>query len=71
MSREEQKQRSSTELEQLDYEDTLVNLNMLMQQYGCRQAMTDFRDAFPEMFAELVIQINRIPPKDKVAALLR
>lgn len=60
-----------TELEKLDYEDALVNFNSILEQNGCRQALLDFRNAFPAMYQELVIQIGRIPPQREVAALLR
>lgn len=62
---------SKSEIEQLDYEDVLVSLNSLLEQYGARKVFTDFRDAFPKMYEELVIQINRLPPQGQVAALLR
>lgn len=62
---------SKQELEQLDYEDVLVNLNSIFEQYGVRQAMMDFRDAYPKMFEELGVQIDRLKPKAQVAALLR
>ena len=60
-----------SELEKLDYEDALVNFNSILEQNGCRQTLLDFRDAFPAMYHELVIQIGRIPPSNQVAALLR
>ncbi len=68
MSKQE---RNSQELQQLEYEDVLVGLNSVCEQYGCRAVMMDFRDACPKMFEELVIQINRILPDKHVAALLK
>ena len=59
------------EIEQLDYEDVLVNLNSLFEQYGCREVLKDFRRSYPHMFEELVIQINRLKPDGQIAALLR
>lgn len=60
---------SKEQLEQLDYDDTLVMLYSVCQQYGAREVLVSFRDAFPEMFDELLVQINRIPPKPKAALL--
>jgi len=59
------------ELETLDYEDSLVLFNSSCEQYGARQVLVDFRDAFPDMFKEVEIQIERLKPQPKVAALLR
>jgi hypothetical protein len=59
------------ELEQHEYEDTMVMLNSMCEQYGCRAFMKDFRAGFPAMFEEMHIQINRLKPEGKVAALLR
>lgn len=58
-------------MEQIEYEDTLVNLNSILEQYGCRSVLLDFKDAFPHMYNELVVQIGRLPPNGQVAALLR
>ena len=59
-----------TDLEQLDYDDTLILLHSACQQYGAREVFKDFRHNFPEMFEEITIQINRLPPPNR-AALLR
>ena len=59
------------ELEQLEYEDALVMLNSMCQQYGAREVLKDFREAYPDMFGEVLIQINRLGPDRHVAALLR
>ena len=59
------------ELEQHEYEDTLVMVNSLFEQYGVRAVLTDFRDHYPKMFEEVVAQVNRIAPTFKVAALLK
>jgi hypothetical protein len=67
----ELEQQSVREMEQLSYVDTLVNLNGMFEQYGCRTVLKDFRDAFPEMFKELAVQLTRLPPDKEVAALLR
>lgn len=58
------------EFEQLEYDDALVSLFSVCQQYGVRQVFADFRSAFPEMFTEIEAQINRLPPENR-AALLR
>jgi hypothetical protein len=68
----QQLEQSKKELAQLEYEDTLVQLNSFFEQYGCRQVMKDFRDVYPRMFEELVVQIDRLKPgNQQVAALLR
>lgn len=58
-------------LERLEYEDALVLLNSMCQQYGAREVLKDFRDAYPDMFQEVLVQITRLDPGKKVAALLR
>lgn len=58
------------ELEQQEYEDTLVMLNSMFEQYGVREVMKDFRDSFPQMFEELTVQIDRLAPPAR-AVLLR
>jgi hypothetical protein len=60
-----------TELEQLELEDTLVDLNMLFEQRGCREVLKTFRAAFPAMFDELLLQINRLTPEKQIPALER
>lgn len=62
---------SSSELQQLEYEDTLVQLNSCCQQYGCRAVLIDFRDMAPKMFEELMVQGNRLIPKQQLARLLQ
>lgn len=61
----------SKELEQLDYEDAIVNFNSIMEKYGCRTVLSDFRDAFPRMYEEVIAQIGRISPNGTIPALLR
>ncbi|CAB4240617.1 hypothetical protein UFOVP39_24 [uncultured Caudovirales phage] len=58
------------EEEQLQYNDLLVELASLMQQYGTRRVMMDFQTHYPAFFQEMKVQINRFPEKS-VAALLR
>lgn len=60
---------SKQEIEQLDYDDALVSLYSVCQQYGVRDVLDSFRSCFPDMFEEIVAQINRLPQK-QVAALL-
>jgi len=57
--------------EQLDYDDALILLYSVCQQYGAREVFKDFRHAFPDMFDEVVVQINRLGPERKTAALLK
>jgi hypothetical protein len=59
------------ELEQIEYNDTLVALNSCFEQYGVREVLKDFRNSYPAMFEELVVQMTRLTPQAKVAALLR
>lgn len=66
-----QEEVSRQELAQLAYEDVLVSLNSLFEQYGTRQVLASFREAYPDMYEEVVIQINRLPPQRQVPALLR
>jgi hypothetical protein len=60
---------SKQQLEQLEYDDTLVSLHSLCQQYGAREVLKDFREHFPEMFTELLVQINRLTPPPKAVLL--
>jgi len=62
---------SSREMEQLAYEDVLVQLNSLLEQYGAREVLKDFHVAYPRMFEELSVQLHRLTPDKRVAALLR
>lgn len=59
------------EQEQLSYNDVLVDLNSLLEQYGTREVLKDFRTSYPAMFEELSVQIGRLGSDAKVAALLR
>lgn len=61
---------NNPEMEQINYDDSLVSLHSVCQQYGARKVLRDFREAFPEMFAEILQQINRLP-RDDLPALLR
>jgi hypothetical protein len=60
---------SKEQLEQLEYDDAIVSLYSVCQQYGAREVLSSFRDAFPEMFDEILVQINRLPPKPKAFLL--
>lgn len=62
---------TKAEIEQLDYDDSLLCFYTACQQYGAREVLKDFRNAFPDMYEELLIQINRLGPQGKVAALLK
>lgn len=57
--------------EQLDYDNVLLDLFHSCKEYGCRNVLIDFRQAFPDMFEELLIQGNRLKPEKPIAALLR
>lgn len=59
-----------TEQDQLNYNDFLVELASMIQQYGVRRIMTDFQEHYPAFFQELRVQVNRLPERP-VAALLR
>lgn len=59
------------ELEQIEYNDTLVSLNSCFEQYGVREVLKDFRTSYPQMFEELMVQLTRLTPTTKVAALLK
>lgn len=54
---------------QLDYDDSILSLYSVCQEYGCRRVLLDFRTAFPEMFHELEIQIKRLPDENLPALL--
>jgi hypothetical protein len=60
-----------TELDQIEYNDTLVALNSCFEQYGVREVLKDFRNSYPQMFEELMVQLHRLTPTNKVAALLK
>lgn len=60
---------SNNILQQLNYDDALLSLYSICQDYGCRRVLEDFRDAFPEMFREIEIQIRRLPPENLPALL--
>ena len=59
------------DIEQYEYEDTLVMMNSSFEQYGVREVLKDFRTSYPKMFEELVVQLGRLTPAPHVAALLR
>jgi hypothetical protein len=58
------------ELQELEYNDTLVNLISSMTERGVRRVLNDLQTYYPTMFEEIRVQINRFPEKP-VAALLR
>ena len=60
-----------TELEQLEYDDALVAFNSIIEQFGARQVLLDYKNAYPEQYKELHTQINRNSPPNQIAALLR
>jgi hypothetical protein len=59
------------ELEQIEYNDVLVGMNSAFEQYGVREVMKDFRNSYPKMFEEMVVQLARLTPTTRVASLLR
>lgn len=59
------------ETDMLEYNDVLVDLHSAFEQYGCRRVLGDFRDAYPEMFIELVVQINRLPNQRQTPSLFK
>jgi hypothetical protein len=61
----------SKELEELDYFDALLALYDACVQYGARKVLQDFHVQFPKMFEEVLVQINRIEPEEKLPALLK
>lgn len=62
---------SKKELEQLDYDDSLLALYTSCMLYGARKVCEDFHRQFPQMFDELLVQINRVLPEEKLPALLK
>lgn len=66
--KEELQKISQLTVEQMQYEDALVMFHSVLEQYGCRTVLKDFKDAFPKMFEEMKVQIHRVQP---TAALLR
>jgi hypothetical protein len=60
---------SKTEIEQLEYDDALIVLFSVCQQYGAREVFRDFRASFPDMFQEILVQVNRLPPENLPALL--
>lgn len=59
------------ETDMLEYNDVLVDLHSAFEQYGCRRVLGDFRDAYPEMFTELLVQINRLPNQRQTPVLFK
>lgn len=59
-----------TELEQLDYDDALLGWFTACTQYGVRKILEDFRFSFPDIYDEMVIQINRGNDERKIPILL-
>jgi hypothetical protein len=57
--------------ENLDYDDTLLQFYTACHQYGVRNVLIDFRRAFPDMFDEVNVQINRLKPERQVPSLLK
>lgn len=69
--KKEQLQISEQELEQMVYEDALVMFNSYMEQKGARRVLQDFKQAFPQMFEEVMVQGDRLISEPRKAALLR
>jgi hypothetical protein len=57
--------------EQLDYDDALLAFFSVCQQYGARKVLSDFRSLFPDMYEEVLVQINRLGPYGQIPALLK
>ncbi len=57
--------------EQLDYDDALLQFYTICTQYGCRNVLKDFRQAFPDLFQELSVQLNRLTHEKQEPALFR
>lgn len=57
--------------EQLDYDDALLQFYTACTQYGCRNVLIDFREAFPDMFNEFMTQATRLKPEKQEPALFR
>lgn len=60
-----------TENEVLDYVDLLATLAGTIEQFGARRISKDFRDFYPELFEELLIQALRVQKERQIAALLK
>ncbi|MDE3022302.1 MAG: hypothetical protein KGI54_10615 [Pseudomonadota bacterium] len=60
----------SKELEELEYNDVIVNFVSAMNQRGARRVLNDLQTYYPAFFEEMRVQINRFPDKP-VAALLK
>ena len=58
------------ELNDLEYQDLLVDLAMAFTKMGVRRVMLDFQTHYPDIFQELKTQVARVPDKP-IAALLR
>jgi hypothetical protein len=59
------------ELEKLELDDALSQTYSMCEKYGARKVLLEFRKYFPQMFDELAVQMSRMKPEHKVAALLR
>lgn len=60
-----------TDLEEVEYYETLVDFNVVCQQHGCRKVLQDLLVMDRAMFEEMKVQINRIDGERKVAFLER
>lgn len=49
-----------TEIEQVYYDETIVDFNVLLETYGVARVLRDFRHSYPAMFKELTKQANHI-----------
>lgn len=58
-----------TEMEQLQYNDTLTDFASSMETAGCRKLLMDFKTNYPTHFQEILVQIHRLEKKP-VARLL-
>lgn len=62
---------NNKEMEQLEYEDALLQFYTSCTVYGARTVLKDFKSAFPDMFEELLIQGTRIKNEKQLPALFK
>ena len=58
------------ELKQIHYNDSISDLASALEEVGTRRFLMDFKHNYPDHFAEIAIQINRLDSK-KVPVLLQ
>lgn len=61
---------NNKELNDLEYQDLLVDLAMTFTKNGVHRVLLDFQTHYPDFFQEIKVQVNRLPDKP-IAALLR